>query len=342
MNAGKNIRLALDACGGDFGPEVTIAAACDAIAQRENLEVIIALPEVELAGQLASLTENQRTRISFEPANVVLESDVGPIAAIRSGGDSTMGRAIELLAQGQADACVSAGSTTALMALGMRTLGMLRGIKRPALMSRIPSASGFTNLLDLGANLHVEATQLVQFAIMGVVARDAQGQLDSSVGLLNVGHEDNKGHSIVRDAHERLKQLPLNYQGFIEGNDIFTGRVDVAVCDGFAGNLILKSGEGLAGMLFSEIRKGFNSSWRSKLGAALAAPALRDTLARFNPSTHNGAPLLGLNGVLVKSHGSANRSATTQAIFEACDEASRHVPGRIQELIAEYEAEKES
>lgn len=340
MNDEQNIRVALDASGGDFGPEVTIAAACDAIAVRNNLNIIITIPENELAGHSGSISEDQRSRISFEAANVVLDSDVGPVAAIRSAETSTMGRAIQLLADGQADACVSAGSTTALMALGVRTLGMLHGLKRPALMSQIPSRSGFTSLLDLGANLQVEANQLVQFAIMGVVARDVRGQLDSSVGLLNVGHEDNKGHSVLKDAHERLKQLPLNYQGFIEGNDIFSGRTDVAVCDGFTGNLILKSGEGLAGMLFSEIKKGFNSSWRSKLGAALAAPALRETLARFNPSAHNGAPLLGLNGVLVKSHGSANRAATVQAIFEACDEARRHVPGRIQELIAEYEAEK--
>ncbi len=338
MNTVKPIKLALDANGGDFGPEITVAAACDAVIARKDIEIILVAREQIQPGCFSRLDEAQKARIRREPAALVLESGVSPIAAMRYGSQSSMGRALELVANGDADACVSAGSTTALMALGIRLIGMVRGLKRPALMGRIPSASGYTSLLDLGANLHVDALRLMQFAIMGAVARGHGDHLSTRVGLLNVGHEDSKGHAVVKEAHDRLKQLPLNYQGFIEGNDIFSGKVDVAVCDGFSGNLVLKSGEGLANMLLAEIGKGFNTDFRSKLGAMLAGPAMRKSLARFEPAQHNGAPLLGLNGVVVKSHGAANREATLQAIFEAVDEAGQQVPGQIETLIAEYEA----
>ncbi|MFT5140266.1 MAG: glycerol-3-phosphate acyltransferase PlsX [Rhodothermales bacterium] len=339
MTSIKPIKLALDINGGDFGPDLTVAAACDAIKLRSDLEIILVGLDTRLESELEGLSESQCARIKMVHAAVVLESGVGPVAAIRHGNKSSMGRAIELVSVGEADACVSAGSTTALMALSIKMIGMLDGLKRPALMARIPSAKGFTNLLDLGANLNVDAIGLVQFAIMGVVAKGASSELEPSVGLLNVGHEDSKGHSVVKAAHERLKELPLNYQGFIEGNDIFSGKVDVAVCDGFSGNLVLKSSEELARMLFREVKEGFKRSWRTRLGALLAGPGLRAALARFEPAQHNGAPLLGLKGVVVKSHGSANRAGVLQAILEASDKAGRKVPGRIQTLIAQYEAE---
>lgn len=342
MKIAKPIKLALDTDGGDFGPNVTIAAACDAVMARDDLEIILVAQQDIQSGYLSKLTASQRDRIHLESAAQVLESGVGPVAAIRHGNQSTMGRALELVANGDASACVSAGSTTALIALGIRMIGMLQGLKRPALMGRIPSASGFTSLLDLGANLNADASRLVQFAIMGAVVKGNGDHLAASVGLLNVGHEDNKGHAIVKEAHERLKQLPLNYRGFIEGNDIFSGRVDVAVCDGFSGNLVLKSAEGLARMLLDEISNGLKTSLGSRIGAKLAGPALRSALARFEPAQHNGAPLLGLNGVVIKSHGAANRQATLQAIFEGVDEAGKQVPGQIESLIAEYEAETQS
>jgi len=296
---------------------------------------------VGLAQDLAVLNEEELAsgRLQCIVCESVLASDVGPVTAIRQGAGSSLGRAMQLVADGEADACVSAGSTTALVALGMRTLGALPGIRRPALMSGLPSTNGFTSLLDLGANLNVDALQLVQFAIMGVVAHKEGGDPGPSVGLLNVGHEDRKGHSVVREAHERLKQLPLDYRGFVEGNDIFQGRVDVAVCDGFAGNLVLKSSEGLARMLMSELRNSLQSGWRARLAGVLAAPSLRRMLARFDPAHHNGAPLLGLNGVVVKSHGSADRRATLQAIREASEEAKKEVPARIRMLVKNYKAE---
>jgi glycerol-3-phosphate acyltransferase PlsX len=195
-------------------------------------------------------------------------------------------------------------------------------------------------MLDLGANLNVTAQQLVQFAVMGeVTAREVESVTNPRVGLLNVGHEDSKGHDVVRDAHARLKELPLNYHGFVEGHDIFDGTVDIAVCDGFAGNLVLKSAEGLARMLLGEFRAALDSSLVTRAGAALAGPALKRMLARLDPAAHNGAPLLGLNGVAVKSHGGSEREGLTRAILEAGREARRQVPRRIEASIHEYELE---
>ena len=342
MNSAIPIKLALDINGGDFGSEVMISAACDAVKSQSNLEITLVGDQFDWDRQTVSIDDNCKSRINFEQSSTVLKSGVGPVTALRAGNTSSMGRSVELVANGTADACISAGSTTALMALGVRMLGLPEGLMRPALMARIPSSKGFTSLLDLGANLNVEAPVLVQFAIMGAIATGRSGMQECSVGLLNVGHEDTKGSSVVKIAHEMLKNLPLNYKGFIEGDDIYSGTVDVAVCDGFTGNLILKSGEGLARMLFSELEKGLNTNWTSRAGALLARPALRTALARFEPAQHNGAPLLGLNGVVIKSHGSANRAATLHAILEARKQVGNQVPGQIQKLIAEYEASKEA
>ena len=335
----QRARLALDASSGDFGAGVTLGAARDALRSDPDLQLlIVGLPD-DLAAATRGLPADLARRVQLFPAETVLAPDVGPVTAIRHGARSTLGRALQLVADREADACVSAASTTAMVALGVKMLGVLPGIRRPALMSALPTSAGLTYLLDLGANLNVDAVQLVQFAIMGVVASKQPGGREPSVGLLNVGHEDGKGHSVVREAHEQLKSLPLDYRGFIEGNDIFRGCVDVAVCDGFAGNLVLKSSEGLARMLASELGKGFSSTWRARLGGWLAGPSLRRALARFDPAQHNGAPLLGLNGVVVKSHGSADRSAMLQAIREAGEEARKDVPEHIRRLITNYKAE---
>ena len=198
----------------------------------------------------------------------------------------------------------------------------------------IPSASGHTSLLDLGANLNVSANQLVQFAIMGSVACPTAGVSGQPrVALLNVGHEDSKGDAVVKEAHGILKELPINYTGFIEGHDIFAGKADVAVCDGFSGNLILKSGEGLAAMFFMHLEAALRTGILARIGAMLARGSLKRTLARFEPSKHNGAPLLGLRGVVVKSHGSAKREAMGHAILEAVKEAERQVPAQIEKMI---------
>jgi glycerol-3-phosphate acyltransferase PlsX len=347
MTATNKIVLALDAHGGDFGPSVTVPAALDVLASHPDLQIrLCGIPE-ELTPVIDEFRHqadfaNCFPRLTIVSASHALASDARPVAALRRGKGSSLWLALEQVASGQASACVSAGSTAALLALGVKLLGMLPGIERPALMSRIPSASGHTSLLDLGANLNVSANQLVQFAIMGSVAcpldSDSGESLASqpTVALLNVGHEDSKGDTVIKEAHAMLSELPINYTGFIEGHDIFAGKADVAVCDGFSGNLILKSGEGLAEMFFAHLDSAFKAGFFARLGALLSRSSLKRTLARFEPSKHNGAPLLGLRGVVVKSHGNANREAMAHAILEAVTEAKRQIPRRIESMINEY------
>jgi len=338
----KKIVLALDAHGGDFGPFVTIPAVLDVLASHPDLEVLLCGIAEEIAPVLNNYRQNRAfescfNRLTSIDASHALAGDARPVAALRRGKGSSLWLALEQVASGRASACVSAGSTAALLALGVKLLGMLPGIERPALMSRVPSASGHTSLLDLGANLNVSSYQLVQFAIMGSVACPLDGVIgEPKVALLNVGHEDNKGDSVIKEAHAMLNELPINYTGFIEGHDIFAGKADVAVCDGFSGNLILKSGEGLAQMFFEHLESAFSAGFIARLGALLSRPSLKRTLARFEPSQHNGAPLLGLQGVVVKSHGNADREAMAHAIIEAVTEAERKIPQRIEAMINEF------
>ena len=341
-----NIVLALDAHGGDFGPDVTVPAALDVLASQVNIEILLCGISGEIEPVLKQIRSERGAgqcldRVHTVEATHALTSDSRPVAALRRGKGSSLWLALEQVANGKAQACVSAGSTAAMLALGVKLLGMLPGIERPALMSRVPSASGHTNLLDLGANLHVSAYQLVQFAIMGAVACPMDGLTgEPKVALLNVGHEDSKGDTVVKEAHAMLKELPINYTGFIEGYDIFAGKADVAVCDGFSGNLILKSGEGLAAMFFQHIESAMKAGWMARMGAMLLGKSLNDTLERFEPSKHNGAPLLGLRGVVVKSHGNADRPTLGHAIKEAVIEAERQVPRLIEAMINDYSIEE--
>jgi glycerol-3-phosphate acyltransferase PlsX len=345
INLADKVVLALDAHGGDFGPGVTVPAALDVLLAHADLEILLCGIREEIEPVVAGLETEIQSKHCFERLHIInathaLSADARPVAALRRGKGSSLWLALEQVANGKANACVSAGSTAALLALGVKLLGLLPGIERPALMSRVPSASGHTNLLDLGANLHVSAYQLVQFAIMGSVACPKAGlQGEPSVALLNVGHEDSKGDAVVKEAHGMLKELPINYTGFIEGSDIFAGKADVAVCDGFSGNLILKSGEGLASMFFEHIKLATQNGWLAKLGALLLGKSLQDTLERFEPSKHNGAPLLGLRGVVVKSHGNADRKALGYAINEAIVEAQRQVPQLIESMINDFSIE---
>jgi phosphate acyltransferase len=343
LNESNSATIAIDAHGGDQGLLVSIPSAIQALREDSRIRLLLCGRQGEISKALGKLDVSVSERLEIAHADSSLAMDAKPSAALRTGNDSSMGRAIELLATGKADACVSSGSTAALMTLSVRQLGLLPGIERPAIMAHVPNGSGFTGMLDLGANLQVSPRQLAQFAIMGAVTAEIADGIDHPrVGLLNVGHEDSKGHEGVREASEMLRSLPLNYIGFIEGHDIFSGRVDVAVCDGFTGNLILKSNEGLARMLVSELRRTLNSSVMSRLGAWLAAPALRSMLAQIDPAAHNGAPLLGLNGVVVKSHGGSSVKATTRAILEAGREARRKVPEKIGVSMRMFQMEKEA
>ncbi len=339
MNSTEQGVLALDAHGGDFGPAVTVPAALDVLAAQPGTEILLCgLPDKlrPLLDQNRSGREAELERLHVVAATHALASDASPVAALRRGQGSSLWLALEQLAEGRASACISAGSTAAILALGVKLIGLLEGIERPALMSRIPSASGHTTLLDLGANLKVSASQLVQFALMGSLVYEIHGAARPRVALLNVGHEDSKGGALVKQAHAVLKTMPINYTGFIEGHDIFAGKADVAVCDGFSGNLILKSGEGLARMLLGQLDLALHDGLPARFGALLAKPALKRSLARFAPSKHNGAPLLGLKGVVIKSHGNAERDAMRYAILEGALEAQRQVPALIETMIRDH------
>lgn len=332
--------LALDAHGGDQGLDVSVPAALNALETDKKLSIILVGDESKIECLLSGASIRSRERISIQGADSIIPMDAKPAAILRRGKASSMWNAFELVARGKANACISGGSTTAMMVLGVKLIGTLPGIQRPALMAYVPNIKSYTSLLDLGANLNVSAEQLVQFAVMGsVTASLVKGVENPSVGLLNVGHEDSKGHDLVREAHGMLNELPLNYLGFIEGHDIFNGKVDIAVCDGFVGNLILKSSEGLARMILKDLKTTLDESFASRLGASLAGPALRRLLVRRDPSSHNGAPLLGLNGVAIKSHGAADCNGMTRAILEAGREARQQVPKRIEASIRKYHLE---
>lgn len=343
MSVSKTTILALDAHGGDQGLDGSVPAALDALEADSGLQIILVGDAGRLEQLVSATSRAIRKRVSILAAESAIAMDAKPSVILRQGKNSSMWNAFELVAQGKADACISGGSTTAMMVLGVKLIGTLAGIQRPALMGYVPNLKGYTGLLDLGANLNVSARQLVQFAMMAsVTAGLIEGLESPRIGLLNVGHEDSKGHDLVREAHCMLNDLPLNYTGFIEGHDIFGGKVDIAVCDGFAGNLILKSSEGLARMIIQELKAALNESWTSRLGALLAQPQLQRLLAHRDPSSHNGAPLLGLKGVVVKSHGGADCKGVTRAILEAGREARRQVPTKIEASIRKYHLETTS
>lgn len=335
--------VSLDAHGGDYGVSVTVEAAIEALKADPFLRIILVGQQEAIDTRLSEIHPGPIQRLSIHHAAGILPMDAKPSIALRRGQDSSMWNALQKVAEGEAGACVSGGSTAGLMTLGVKLIGMLPGILRPALMAHVPTVSGYTGLLDLGANVSVSARQLVQFAVMGSVTAEVADSVDRPrVALLNVGHEDSKGHEVVREAHRQLKELPLNYIGFMEGNDIFSGKADVAVCDGFAGNLILKSSEGLVRFLLSELSGALQSNLMSRLGAFLVQPALRRKLARLDPAAHNGAPLLGLNGVVLKSHGHAGVKAMTHAILDAGREARRGVPERIGAAIRAFHLESDA
>ena len=300
---------------GDRGPGERIAGVAQALRADPELSVLLTGPAHELDPQLQNLPLLLRRRVGAVPASQVIAMDTPPRAAIRGGRDSSMRVAINLVAQGRAVACVSAGNTGALTAMGHYVLKTAAQVERPAIVSAIPSAAGHTLMLDLGANTQASEVQLLQFATMGaVVARELSGISAPRIGLLNIGEEDIKGHETVRAAHTLLLQSPLNYIGFVEGDHIFCDRVDVVVTDGFTGNVALKTMEGLARMVAARTRREFATGFGNRLAAWLARPSLRRLAQGLDPRRYNGACMVGLGGIVVKSHGQADATAFAQAV----------------------------
>ena len=336
MTAG--LTIAVDAMSGDHGAGVAVPAALDVLAQSPDLRLII-VGRGEVVRPLVAAADPARCTVV--EASEVVTMDERPQDAVRRKKDSSMRVAINLVKKGEAAACVSAGNTGALLATARYVLGMVPGIDRPAIVSAVPAAHGHTVMLDLGANPDCSAEQLVQFAVMGsVIASDLHGVDRPRVGLLNVGEEDIKGTDEIKAAHRILGTAPINYVGFVEGNQIFSGDVDVVVADGFTGNIALKTMEGLARFIGSVMREEFTASPLRKIGALAARPALRGLKARLDPSAYNGASMVGLAGVVIKSHGGADRTAFASAVRVAVTEARNGVPGQIVDLMARVSASR--
>jgi glycerol-3-phosphate acyltransferase PlsX len=328
--------IAVDAMSGDHGPGVAVPAALDVLAATPDLELVLVGRGDDLRPLLGS-TPPARCRLV--EASEVVGMDERPQDALRRKKNSSMRVAINLVERGEAAACVSAGNTGALLATARFVLGMIPGIDRPAIVSAMPAAHGHTVMLDLGANPDCTADHLVQFAVMGsVIAADLHGTERPRVGLLNIGEEDIKGTEEIREAHRRLATAPVNYVGFVEGTDVFSGDVDVVVTDGFTGNVALKCMEGLARFIGTVMREEFTRSPLRKAGALAASPALNALKQRMDPGAHNGASMVGLQGVVIKSHGGANRAAFANAIRVAIEEARKGVPAQIAEHMSKLEA----
>ena len=331
----QTVTIAIDAMGGDHGPGVTVPAAVQAVQQDPQLKLILVGLEEPIKSALGSSARGLDGRIVIRPATQVVGMDEKPQDALRKKKDSSMRVAIDLVKAREADACVSAGNTGALMATGRFVLKMIEGIDRPAIISRIRARHGHTHMLDLGANSECTGVHLFQFAVMGcVVASDMHGIERPRVGVLNIGEEEMKGDSVVQEAARLLSASTLNYVGFVEGDDIFSGEVDVIVTDGFTGNVALKSIEGLAKMVVGMAKQEYTRNPLRVLGALASWPVLRSLKREMDPRAYNGASMVGLAGVVIKSHGSADSVSFSNAIRVAVLEARKGVPNQIASLLA--------
>ena len=326
--------VAIDVMSGDYSPPEYVAGALRALADDGQLRALLVGDPGVIGVQLRSASDFVRNRIEVVPAAQVVAMDDSPREAIRRKKNSSMRVSIDLVKEQRASACVSAGNTGALTAMSHFVLKTLEGVDRAAIISAIPAAHGHTQMLDLGANTKATPEQLRQFAAMGaIIAGDIHGLENPRIGLLNIGEEDMKGHEVVQAAHALLSVSGLNYVGFVEGDDIFSGDVDVVVTDGFTGNVALKTMEGVAGLIADRMRKEFQASWRDKLAGLIARPVLRRVAGSLDPRRYNGACMVGLAGIVVKSHGRADGVAFSRAIGTAALAARRNLTSQIEQAL---------
>lgn len=323
--------IAIDAMGGDHGLDVTVPASLQALEQNPSLQLILVGDEKAIGTRSDLQNHPHKDRITIHHASEQVEMNEPPSSALRKKKDSSMRVALNQVKEQQAGACVSAGNTGALMAISRFVLKMLPGIDRPAICGALPTEKGISYMLDLGANVDATPESLFQFAVMGAELVSAVADIEQpSVGLLNIGEEEIKGNEIVKQASELLSQSDLNYYGYVEGDDIYQGTVDVVVCDGFVGNIALKASEGLAHMVSFYIKSEFKRNLWTKLSALIAMPVLNAFRSRIEPRNYNGASLLGLRGIVVKSHGGADIMGFHNAIKVAVAEVEHAVPQQIE------------
>ncbi len=327
--------IAIDAMSGDHGPSVTVPASLRALEMYPELKLILVGDQQVLAEELSRHGGQVSSRLVLHHATQVVGMDEPPSSALRGKKDSSMRVAINLVKEGGAQACVSAGNTGALMATARFVLKTLDGIDRPAIISSMPTINGHVHVLDLGANVDSPAEVLFQFAVMGSVLVSAVDNNPSpTVGLLNIGEEEIKGNEQVKEASKLLAASRLNYIGYVEGDDINKGTADVVVADGFVGNVALKTIEGVAKMISHLMKQEFKRNIFTKLAALVAMPVLNAFRRRIDPRAYNGASLVGLRGIVIKSHGSADEFSYTTAIGEAVREVEKNVPEKIREQLS--------
>jgi glycerol-3-phosphate acyltransferase PlsX len=323
---------------GDLGAEIVVRAAHSCLENHSNLELILVGDEEELNGLVTRIVGNEK-RLGIKHSTEVVGMSESPADALRKKKDSSMRAAINLVKDGTAAACVSAGNTGALMATAKFVLKMLPGIDRPAIIAELPAIGGTVHMLDLGANTVTNAAQLFQFAVMGsIVTADIRAIEQPRVALLNIGAEDIKGNDTVREGAALLEASGLNYIGFIEGNEIFSGKTDVVVTDGFTGNVAVKTMEGTVGLASHYLRRAFVRNWLTKIQAMVAMPVLNKLSVEMDSRNYNGASLVGLNGIVIKSHGGADSYAFQHAIETALVEVKNQVPEQIRKLMQQEAA----
>ena len=331
------IVVALDAMGGDHGPKVTVSAAVHILKRQPDIKLILVGDKDRLLEEIRANGAEESERLEIQHASQTIEMSELPSQALRQKKDSSMRVAINLVKDGRAQAAVSAGNTGALMATARFVLKTLPGIDRPAISTALPTISGHTHVLDLGANVDSSAEHLLEFALMGSVLSQAlDDNPNPTVGLLNIGEEEIKGNERVKEAARLFAHGNFNYIGFIEGDGIYLHPADVVVCDGFIGNVMLKASEGVAKMFGNYLKTEFKRNLFTKFAALVAMPVLKAFGKKLDPRGYNGASLLGLNGIVVKSHGGADEYAFGKAILAARQEVIKDVPNLIRRQLEEH------
>ena len=327
-------KIAVDAMGGDNAPKEIIKGAVEAVQKRDDIQVILTGKEEVIADELAGYTYNKE-QITIVNTTEVIETAEPPVMAIRRKKDSSIVVGLKLVKEKKADAFVSAGSSGAVLAGGQLLVGRIKGVERPPLAPLIPTEKGFALLIDCGANVDARPSHLVQFAKMGsIYMKHVLGVKNPKVGIVNIGAEEEKGNALVKETFPLLKECrDINFTGSIEAREIPHGQADVIVCEAFVGNVILKLYEGVGSVLISKMKKGMMTSLRSKIGALLVKPALKSTMKDFDASEYGGAPLLGLNGLVVKTHGSSTSKEVCNSILQCVTFKEQRINEKIKECI---------
>ena len=330
----EKTRIVLDAMGGDNAPVETVKGAVEAVNKRDDIEVILTGKEDIINQELAGYTYNKE-QIQVVNATEVIETAEPPVMAIRKKKDSSIVVGLKMVKAGEADAFVSAGSSGAVLAGGQLLVGRVKGVERPPLAPLIPTEKGFSLLIDCGANVDARSSHLVQFAKMGsIYMKNVMGIENPKVAIVNIGAEEEKGNALVKETFPLLKEChDINFIGSIEAREIPRGQADVVVCEAFVGNVILKLYEGLGSVMIKMIKKGLMATLRSKIGALMIKPALKKTMKSFDSSEYGGAPLLGLNGLVVKAHGSSNSKEVCNAILQCVTFKEQKINEQIREAL---------